>query len=136
MAERSLLERIAAMDSGVDRAEIDEQLMLGSVLEHLNKLFNVRQGGCLTNPELGLPDFNDLSHRFPDAIVEIRRAVKELISRYEPRLEKVSVRHVKETDAPLSLKFEVFGQLRTGNRHARVSMETVLGYDGKVEVKG
>ena len=135
--ERSVFERISRPDEYNDyKVEVSAERLSESVLRHLQQMMNVRQGSVPTVPDYGLPDFNDIAMRFPDAIVELRRAIKQCIERYEPRLAKVKVDYVPEENDPLTLRFEITAQLRVDEKRTPVWFETTLNSAGKVAVKG
>jgi type VI secretion system protein len=136
MAARTLIERIALASEPAGRnAAIDRNAAVDSVLANLKDVLNSRAGCAETRPDLGVPDFNDLVGKFPDAIHIIARSVKEQIDRFEPRLSSVSVRHVEDPDNPLNLVFEIHAALKVGDAQGRVTFETVLGDDGFMQVR-
>jgi type VI secretion system protein len=130
MFERRLLERLEAPDSSDRRLKVDPSALSESVLAHLKLIFNTRQGSCETRPDLGMPDFNDLATRFPDAIPIIGRAIKYQLDNFEPRLKNVSVKHVPDPTNPLSLYFQISAQLALPDEDVRLNFDTVLGDDG------
>lgn len=136
MAARTLIERIALAAEAPGRtAPVDRNTAVDSVLANLKDVLNSRAGCTETRPDLGVPDFNDLVGKFPDAIHIIARAVKDQIDRFEPRLEAVSVRHVEDPDNPLNLVFEIHAALVVDGAEGRVTFETVLGDDGFMQVR-
>jgi len=137
MGDRTLMERlVAAGDTAPPRAAgSDRSAAAASVLANLNAVLNSRAGCAETRPDLGVPDFNDLVGKFPDAIHIIARAVKEQIEHFEPRLTAVGVRHLEDPDNPLNLVFEIHAALRLGGEQSRLTFETVLGDDGFLKVR-
>ncbi len=130
MFERRLLERLEAPDNTERRLKVDPSALSESVLGHLKLIFNTRQGSSETRTDLGMPDFNDLSTRFPDAIPIIGRAIKYQLDNFEPRLKNVSVKHVPDPTNPLSLYFQISAQLALPDEDVRLNFDTVLGDDG------
>jgi type VI secretion system protein len=135
MHSRTLLQRLIEPDKAPASTRISVSEVMESVLEHLARMFNVRQGAVSTRPDYGMPDFNDLVMQFPAAIPAISRAIKQQIDRFEPRLSKVVVRHVPEPDQPLSLYFQISAELEVPDHDERVSFETVFGGDGSVRIR-
>ena len=135
-SERSLLERLDRAGGTVQgegrRLRVNSDREAQSVLEHLQRMLNVRQGNAPALPRYGMPDFNDLATRFPEAIVELQRAIKTSIEYYEPRLRKVRIQHVPEDDDPLSVRFEITAQLITGEDDPAVRFETAVDTSGRV----
>jgi type VI secretion system protein len=136
---RSLLRRIddaAAGRSAGRLREEDPGRVLQGVVEHLQDLFNVRQGSAMSCPDYGLPDFNDLVHQSPMTIeVELSKAIKEAVRRYEPRLTAVRVKHIADPEDPLNLAFQISGRLNLGDKRRPVMFETVVTESGRIRVQ-
>lgn len=135
MFERSLFQRLLDPRPTPPTTRFDTARQMDSVLEHLRELFNVRAGAVPTRLDYGLPDFNDLVIQFPSAIPAISRSIKHQIEMFEPRLRKVTVRHVPDPDRPLSLFFSISAEMVVPDGQERVAFETVLGADGSVNVR-
>jgi type VI secretion system protein len=135
MFERSLFQRLLDPRPAPPTTRFDTARQMDSVLEHLRELFNVRAGAVPTRLDYGLPDFNDLVIQFPSAIPAISRSIKHQIEMFEPRLRKVTVRHVPDPDRPLSLFFSISAEMVVPDGQERVAFETVLGADGSVNVR-
>ncbi|WP_395344304.1 type VI secretion system baseplate subunit TssE [Ningiella sp. W23] len=116
--------------------EFDYDAYKASVFHHLQDMFNVRQGSSLSNPDYGLPDFNDLDmkHGFSVAVKEIIKAIKENIEKHESGLSRVRVKFLKDDTAPLDLRFEIVGVLVVGKRSERIRFETRKCSSGYLEV--
>jgi len=139
--ERSLLGRIEHAEGEIKySANLDEAMLVDSVLEHVLKLLNVRQGSVETVPGYGLPDFNDLVRQYPFAINEIRREIKICIEKYEPRLTKIKVEHVQDEDDPLSLRYDISACLCVDSHKdksiSNIWFETIMDAAGKVSIRG
>lgn len=111
MGYGSLFERLNGETAGRDTRLTGENLA-ASILNHLNKLLQTRQGTVLCLPDYGLPDLNDANASIYDSINRIRRHVEWAIARYEPRLTGVSVVHAPEVGSPLALTFRIAGTMR------------------------
>lgn len=133
--ERSLLERIDHYhEESERRTERDEGKAMDSVLENLQKIFNTRRDTAAGAMDYGLPDFNDLIWEFPDVILEIKKAILDNIVKYEPRLNNVRIKHIKDEENPLDLKFQIAGQLQTGRGRKGVKFTTIMGESGRIRV--
>jgi len=122
-----LMERIRLGDTQSGQSlSFDEQRYLKTVTAHLQHIFNVRQGSCMTLPEFGLPDFNDLVqlHHFDEALNEIKKSIRFNVEQYEPGLRVVNVNHVKKEDEPLSLSFEIVVRIQGERKPKKVTFET------------
>ena len=134
--ERTLLERIDNPQQGGYRLTADPHRTVESVLEHLRKMLNVRQGSVCTLPEYGIPDLNSLFMQYPDAVLALRRIIRESLEKYEPRLRRVNVRYIPDEDDPLILRFEITARLAMDEKDSPIRFETVVGDNGEVRVRG
>lgn len=134
--EARFLDRLNGDGEVTYRLVPDTDKLANSVLSHLARLLNTRQGSAATQPDYGLPDFNDLVTRFPDAIQELKREIKRQVEKYEPRLTRVRVNHIMDKDQPLSLRFEITAQLLVGDGTADIWFETMLDAAGRVRLRG
>jgi len=134
--ERSLLERIDSPEQGGYRLTADPQRTIESVLTHLRKMLNVRQGSVCTLPDYGIPDLNSLFMEYPDAVLALRRIIRDSIEKYEPRLRRVKVRYLADEENPLMLRFEITARLAVDGEQPPVRFETVVGDNGEVRVRG
>jgi type VI secretion system protein len=86
-----------------------------SIMDHLNRLFNTRQGSLPHLADYGLPDISEIYRKMPDGIDELRKAIEKAILKYEPRLRKVKViRKENEEKKDTRMEFIVSGELREG----------------------
>ena len=115
MSEASLLKRL---EQSADPNRSGRSVYRGAdletaVTEHLQKMLNTRAGAALTAPDYGLIEISDMLHDFPDALGIVQRAIKNTLTKYEPRLKNVQVRLVtpEEDDNQLFVYFEVTAQL-------------------------
>jgi type VI secretion system protein len=132
--ESSLLERIAA-GRRETKIDLDPALVAESVLRHLERLFNVRQGNVGTRQDYGLPDINSLTHEFPDAGIEFRKAIKRAIDEFEPRLQNTSVTpDTDNRDDMLRLRFKITAKLIAKGMKRPVNFTTQVDDDGKFRV--
>jgi type VI secretion system protein len=82
-----------------------------SVLESLRGICSTRLGSALANPELGIPDINEMFHAFPVAVQLIARSLRTTIEAHEPRLTNVRVRQMAEKEGDLILRFEIIADM-------------------------
>jgi type VI secretion system protein len=131
--ESSLLVRIAAGRRDV-KIDLDVATLVESVLKHLERLFNVREGSVATRPDYGLPDINSLAHKFPDAGVEFRKAIKSAIDEFEPRLRHATVTSDDSEGDMLTLRFKITAKLVSKGLKRPVNFTTQIGDDGRFRV--
>lgn len=134
--ELSLLERIASQTPAKHNIELNDSEAVASILGHVKRILNVRQGSVQTMPDYGLPDFNDLARRFPNAIEEIKRSIRGCLEKYEPRLVNVQVDHVMVGEHMMDLRYDVKAQIAVDGKHTDVWFETILDTAGKVSIRG
>lgn len=136
-SELTLLQRIALGEEGAKKPlTITPEKLRDSIQQHLQDMFNTRKGDALANPEYGLPDFNelDMAEGFESAIDGIKRAIKQHLSLYESRLNRVRVNFIKNEDDPTDLMFEITASLNIKGKHSRVRFEANMFKDAVVKV--
>ena len=70
---------------------VEEQLLVRSVIDNLNRLFNVRQGAMENLPAYGLPELTEMYRDTPENVEALRRAIQAAVEAYEPRLQYLRV---------------------------------------------
>jgi type VI secretion system protein len=82
-----------------------------SVMDHLTRMFNTREGGILHLKDYGPPDISEIRRKMPHGIEDLLKALKRTVEKYEPRLQKVKLT-LRETDpGNLKLVFILSGEL-------------------------
>ncbi len=136
MREERLLERIRIWGQEPGRREKeDPRRVTDSILRHLQRILNTKQGNVPIAEDYGTPDFTDFLLGYPDSVKEIERAIRVAIQKYEPRLKGVKVTFIPQEEDFLSLRFHVAAKLATESKN-QVFFETQVDADGKVHVKG
>lgn len=135
MREERLLERLRATEANPDRRETqDANRLIKSILNHIQRILNTRQGSTLMAADYGIPDFTDMSGVYQsEAMRAIERSIKEVIIKYEPRLEKVSIGFLPEEDDILAMHLKISALIRDQN-DMPVEFNTIISGDGKVNV--
>jgi type VI secretion system protein len=85
-----------------------------SIMDHLNRLFNTREGSIPHLKDYGLPDISEIYRKMPHGIQELQKAIATAVEKYEPRLRnvRVSKRDTEKTD--FKLVFILSGELKEG----------------------
>jgi type VI secretion system protein len=135
--ERTLLERIAdpRPDAPLTVSENTQQLA-DSILRHLQRMLNTRQGHVLTQPEYGMPDVTEFIHTLPSTVDDVRRAIRNSIEKFEPRLRNVEINYAPSVEGSLNLRFEITAEMVTEREEASVWFETAVTDSGHIDVKG
>jgi type VI secretion system protein len=135
MREDRLLERIRTWEKEpAKRGSEDPGKIVDSVVRHLQRILNTRQGNVPIAEDYGIPDLLDFLQTYPESVREIERALKLAIQKYEPRLQAVKVRLVPQEEDILSLRFQIVAKLSTETRR-QVLFETLIDADGKIDVQ-
>ena len=137
MHEERLLERIRNIERNPgQRGAVDSVSTVQSVMNHLRRILNTRQGSALIAQDFGVPDFTNLGSTFgQDTIPDIQKAITDVILRYEPRMRRVAVTYVPMAGDELGVLFKLEGSIDTETKSIPVVFETVIDPDGKVRVK-
>jgi type VI secretion system protein len=85
-----------------------------SIMDHLNRLFNTREGSLSHLKDYGLPDISEVYRRMPEGREELREAVRRAVERYEPRLKRVRVVQRESDSGQFKLVFILSGELKEG----------------------
>jgi type VI secretion system protein len=136
MREKRLLERLRAIEEDPDwRGESDPKIAVSSVLDHLGKILNTRQGSAQIAADYGVPDFTSIASSFgTDSLPEIEEAIAKVITKYEPRLVNVKVNFEPRLDRPFMIAFKLMARVRVEGREMPVVFETILNPDGHITV--
>jgi type VI secretion system protein len=135
MKEERLLERIRRWEKEpLSRERENPKRAVESVVRHLQRLLNTRQGSVTIAEDYGVPDFMHLLRGGPEAPGGVEITLRNVIEKYEPRLSSVRVRYVALDDHQLTHRFDVQAKLRVDDRP--VYLETVMSSDGRVQVLG
>ena len=136
MREERLLERIRNIEIYPDRREgNDPARQIRSVMNHLQRILNTRQGSVPIAEDYGMPEFVDLPGAFSTgATHEVERILKTAIQKYEPRLNRLQVGFEAQEEDLLSLRFKIEAELVLEGGGS-VAFETVVDAGGKITVK-
>ncbi|MDQ5986626.1 MAG: hypothetical protein CSYNP_02356 [Syntrophus sp. SKADARSKE-3] len=138
MIEESLLERIRHLEkSPTVRGTRDLSLGVRSVMNHLQKMLNTRQGSVPIADDYGMPDLTNFpGEDLTSAADELQQIIKKVIQKYEPRLEKVEVQFEPRPGETSLLRFKLEGAV--GNERSGfmpVVLETVVTAEGMVRIE-
>lgn len=110
--------------------------MVDSILAHLHHILNTRRGNVVIAEDYGVPDFTEFLSHYPDSLREFERAIRQTISRYEPRLGAVRVSFVPREDDRFVVRFQISARLAVDSSREPVLFESILDSDGKIRLKG
>lgn len=109
------------------------RMTVDSVVDHLKKLLNTRQGSTLMDSAYGMPDLMEFRAALPDSVTEIQKLISRTITTYEPRLKDVSVEFMFQDDAQ-TLFFQILAVLDRNKNAFPVSLESTLDTGGRMGV--
>lgn len=136
MREQRLLERIRTWEQEpAKRSREDPKKTIASVVSHLQRILNTRQGSVPIADDYGVPDFTDALRNYPESVREAERAIRQMIQRYEPRLKAIRVHFLPPDEEILTLRFQISAQLALDHDKIPVQFESHVSTDGKIEVK-
>ncbi|MFP4392427.1 MAG: type VI secretion system baseplate subunit TssE [Desulfohalobiaceae bacterium] len=137
--EERLFERIINREQPAEQPGYSSlKILENSIANHLRLMLNTRQGSVQIADDFGIPDFTDLlSELNPHTIEDIQNSVRQIILKYEPRLEDVQVIHEeKKQDLRSGLVFRLESKVRFKEDEVPVVFETILEPDGKISISG
>ena len=136
MREDRLLDRVRRLEKDPTRSSgQDTRRVVDSILSHLQRILNTRQGSVQIADDFGIPDFTGLLHSIPESLRDIERAIRTVIQKYEPRLRAVRVSFIPNEDDALSLRFQIVARLATGDENNPVIFESMVDSDGKIRIR-
>jgi type VI secretion system protein len=134
MREERLLERLRSIETNPERrAATNPNRLVDSIMRHLSRILNTRQGSAPTVPDLGVPDFTNLpGESDSESVQEIERAIREVIRKYEPRLVQPRIEYIARDDLAVSLRFKISAVLAEGR--TPVVFNTAVSDSGRVVI--
>ncbi len=135
MPEERLLERIHHLAHNPDlRSRRDTQLEVRSIISHLRRLLNTRQGSVEIADDYGIPDFTAMAgDNYADAVDEMERSIKRTINKYEKRLQDVKIIIDQDNSDVFSIRFKLEAFM-IGEDKIPVIFNTVFRSDGKINI--
>ncbi|MBD3321336.1 MAG: type VI secretion system baseplate subunit TssE [Chitinivibrionales bacterium] len=85
-----------------------------SIMDHLTRMFNTREGSIPHLEDYGLPDISEIYRKMPDGIEDLQGAIRRTVEKYEPRLKKAKVIRTEPKDKEFKIEFILSGELKEG----------------------
>jgi type VI secretion system protein len=134
MHEQRLLERIRTIEGEpLCRAGVNRRSGTESVLSHLQRILNTRQGNVPIAGDYGVPDLLDFLQTYPESVKKIEQSIKRAIDKFEPRLSDARVLYVPEQDPTLMLRFDIVARLRVEDGR-EIFFQSVIDSNGRVRI--
>lgn len=126
---------IRAGQSGEEDPSCSSGQEQASIVVHLQKLLNTRQGSVQISQEYGVPDMNSVhDDSYAETGRRIEQVLTKVIERFEPRLTNVRVTMEKREGVLLELKFKLEASL-SRQPDIPVVFETVISSNGNIRVQ-
>jgi len=137
MREERLLERIRSWKKEPNRRSRGEQArMIESIVAHLQRILNTRQGDVPIADDYGVPELTHFLYAYPDSVREIESSIQQAIEKYEPRLSGIKVEFSPQEDDVSCLRFRIDARLATESGNSiMIGIGTIVDTDGKVHLK-
>lgn len=137
MNERRLPERLTSLGAERDLGQTTRaEILIASILEHLQRILNTRQGSVPIDPEFGVPDFTNLAGTFSTGTTEeIMQDMSRMIQRYEPRLRQPQISFASTQDEVLSLAFSISGTVSVDDREIPIRLTSHVSSNGKISLR-
>lgn len=140
MHEESLLERIRRLEKEAETGSPrDVSRGIRSVIDHLQRMLNTRQGSVLIADDYGMPDFTNFPEDDLKATAgDVERVIGQMIEKYEPRLQKVRVHFESKSGDMFDLRFKLEADMISPSEQGKsipVVFETIVTSEGKVHVE-
>lgn len=97
-------------DLPLDAASEEDQVIL-SVLDNIQRILNSRAGTVAHLPDFGLPDMTKILQGMPGTAHELIDTPAGVLLKYEPRLQSLNVT-LLEQDVPGELRYAIDAELR------------------------
>jgi type VI secretion system protein len=103
-----------------------------SVMDHLNRMFDTREGTLPHLVDYGLPDISEIYRKMPNGIKELQLAIKRCVERYEPRLKNIRVQYQETKPTEFRMVFIIHGDFRVGGGTVRFT--TTFSSNGNLSI--
>ena len=136
MKEKRLLERIIGLQAETARTRLTQaEVLTYSIIEHLQRILNTRQGSALIDSDFGVPDFTNLAGSFATGETsQIIDNMTRMIARYEPRLKSPRIQVAEGSKEVLSLSFSLQGLVAIDDQEIPIHLATRVSSDGRVSL--
>lgn len=135
MLQARLLERIGQLERVEDfKSCPPATVQINSIISHLVRLLNTRQGSVATAMDFGVPDITNIPG---DNILETRQrienVIQKVVEKYELRLKNIKMIMQHDEKDNFSLKFRLEANL-TEQEKIPVIFETKVSTEGVISI--
>lgn len=90
----------------------EEQKLRSSIIENLRMVLSTRQGSVQHLPDFGMPDILQLYFNSNNSIEPIKREIRNVILKYEPRISEVQVHKSDFDQESMKITLKVVATIR------------------------
>ncbi|WP_051305477.1 type VI secretion system baseplate subunit TssE [Desulfogranum mediterraneum] len=133
--QERLLERIGRLEEPEPQQPLTPSArQVNSIIAHLLRLLNTRQGSVTIAPDFGVPDMTNIpGDSIQEARQRIEEVIQEVVQKYEPRLKDIRLIMQHEDQENFSLRFRLEANLAE-QEEIPVIFETVVSTEGKISI--
>ena len=113
MPQPSLYEMLTSnFTGGLDLHNVSEEnQVILSVLDNMQRILNARQGALNHIPDYGLPDMTKILQGMPGTAHELMGTLSAVLLKYEPRLKSITV-VMMDQEIPGELRYAIDAELK------------------------
>ena len=114
-----LIGQFASESKNIDETEFteldqltEEQKLRSSIIENLRMVLSTRQGSVQHLPDFGMPDILQLFFNSDNSIEPIKKEIKNIILKYEPRIAEVQVQKTDFDQESMKITLKVIASVK------------------------
>ena len=114
-----LIGQFASESKNIDETEFteldqltEEQKLRSSIIENLRMVLSTRQGSVQHLPDFGMPDILQLFFNSDNSIEPIKKEIKNVILKYEPRIAEVQVQKTDFDQESMKITLKVIASVK------------------------
>ncbi|MCB1049747.1 MAG: type VI secretion system baseplate subunit TssE [Acidobacteria bacterium] len=115
---------------GISLNKAKEENLIESIQSNLILILNTRQGMTEAIPDFGLPDIHQVYNALPKSLDGLGEEIRRTISKYEPRLQNVTVRFLNKASDTFRASYHIVGEVREGSSISKITFQTDVIRDG------
>lgn len=114
-----LIGQFASESNNIDETELneldeltEEKKLRSSIIENLRMVLSTRQGSVRHLPDFGMPDILQLYFNSDNSIDPIKKEIKNVILKYEPRIAEVQVQKTDFDQESMKITLKVIATIK------------------------
>jgi type VI secretion system protein len=90
----------------------EEQKLRSSIIENLRMVLSTRQGSVQHLPDFGMPDILQLYFNSDNSIEQVKKEIRNVILKYEPRIAEVQVQKTDFDQESMKITLKVIATIK------------------------